>query len=122
MTAMKRLILEMGMGADLYGENYTKAACRAIDDAIRHSSLTLFRSLDLDHSLMQVNVTVGVQNPDAVDTEQVAAKLPRGNAHVTAVHGGQNITDNDNGTVSVIASVAIEATYPEAMLQKITNP
>ena len=41
---MKRIILEMGMGNDLYGEDYTKAACRAVEDAIRHSSLILFRS------------------------------------------------------------------------------
>ena len=34
---MKRLILEMGSGADLYGMDYTKAALRAFNDAIRHS-------------------------------------------------------------------------------------
>ena len=44
---MKRLILEMGTGNDLYGENYTKAANRAVQDALHHSSLVLFRSLDL---------------------------------------------------------------------------
>ena len=109
---MKRIILEMGMGADLYGEDYTKAACRAIDDAIRHSSLLLFRSLDLPHEKMQVNVTVGVQSPDEVDCDEVAKKLPRGQAHVRAVHGGQNISHDEFGTVSVIASVAIEALYP----------
>ena len=42
---MKRIILEMGTGNDLYGEDYTKAACRAVDDALHHSSLILFRSL-----------------------------------------------------------------------------
>ena len=114
---MTRLILEMGMGADLYGEDYTKAACRAVDDAIRHSSLTLFRSLDLDHEKMQVNVTVGVQKPEAVDADVVAAKLPRGKAMVTVTHGGQNVVDVENGTISVIASIAIEACYPEALLR-----
>ena len=109
---MKRIILEMGMGTDLYGEDYTKAACRAIDDAIRHSSLILFRSLDLPHEMMKVNVTVGVQQPDAVDKAQVAAKLPRGKAEVCVVHGGQNVIDEGNGTTSVIASVAVEAYYP----------
>ena len=29
---MKRLILEMGTGNDLYGEDYTKAANRAVQD------------------------------------------------------------------------------------------
>ena len=35
---MKRLILEMGIGTDLDGGDYTKAACRAVRDAIGHSS------------------------------------------------------------------------------------
>lgn len=108
---MKRLILEMGTGNDLYGQDYTKAACRAVQDAIHHSSLTLFRSLDLDHQAMQVNVTIAVQNPDAVDKDTVAAELPRGNARVTVVFGGLDVHDAAAGTVSVIANAAIEATY-----------
>ena len=70
---MKRLILEMGTGNDLYGEDYTKAANRAVQDALHHSSLVLFRSLGLPHEKMQVNVTIGVQKPDKVDTDAVAA-------------------------------------------------
>ena len=106
---MTRLILELGAGNDLYGEDYTKAACRAVQDALHHSSLTLFRTLDLAHSNMRVNVTIGVQHPDRVDAALVANELPRGKATVSVVHGGQNITDLKNGTVSVIASAAIEA-------------
>ena len=30
---MRRLILEMGMGNDLYGMDYTKASKRAVEDA-----------------------------------------------------------------------------------------
>ena len=60
---MKRIILEMGTGNDLYGEDYTKAACRAVDDALHHSSLTLFRSLGFDHADMDVRVTIAVQDP-----------------------------------------------------------
>ena len=41
----KRVILEMGAGNDLHGGNYTKAACRAVDDALHHSSLTMILSL-----------------------------------------------------------------------------
>ena len=106
---MKRLILELGAGNDLYGEDYTKAACRALQDALHHSSLTLFNSLDLDHADMQVNVTIGVQKPNKVDKGLVVAELPRGTAIVTVLTGGQNITDPTTGTVSVIATAAIEA-------------
>ena len=106
---MKRIILEMGMGNDLYGEDYTKAACRAVEDAIRHSSLILFHSLGFDHADMQVKVTIGVQHPDRVVTSIVAQKLPRGKAEVVAVRGGLNVIDAENNTCSVVATAAVEA-------------
>ena len=106
---MKRIILEMGMGNDLYGEDYTKAACRAVEDAIRHSSLILFRSLGFDHADMQVKVTIGVQQPAQVDTAVVAQKLPRGKVEVTAVKGGLNVVDAKNNSCSVVATAAVEA-------------
>ena len=43
--AEKRAILEMGSGAALHGGDYTKAATRAVYDAIHHSSLTFIKSL-----------------------------------------------------------------------------
>ena len=107
--SLQRLILETGIGTDLYGEDYTKAACRAVNDAIRHSSLPVFSSLGISHTEMTVKVTVGVQKPEQVDTAVVAAELPRGNAEVVAVFGGQNIEDTTNGSVSTIATVGIEA-------------
>lgn len=107
--SMERIILEMGAGNDLYGQDYTKAARRAVQDALHHSSIVFFRSLDIDSADMQVKVTIGVQEPDKVDAATVAADLPRGKAEVTVVFGGQNVVDADNGTTSVIATVAIEA-------------
>ena len=61
--ALQRVILEMGTGNDLHGGDYTKAALRAVQDAIHHSSLTLIRTLKLDAKKMQVEVTIGVQKP-----------------------------------------------------------
>ena len=106
---MKRLILEMGTGTDLYGGDYTKAACRAVRDAIGHSSISLFRSCGCNHRDMVVKVTIAVQAPDAVDAATVAEQLPRGNPEVTVVHGGLNIDDPQQETPTVIASAAIEA-------------
>ena len=106
---MKRLILEMGTGNDLYGGDYTKAACRAVQDALHHSSITLFRSLGYDHRDMLVKVTVGVQAPEMVDIERVLAELPRGTPEVKLVKGGLNVHDEENENVSVIATAAVEA-------------
>jgi len=62
--ALKRIILEMGSGNDLHGGDYTKAALRAVQDALHHSSLAFVRTLGLDIKTMQVEVIIGVQQPD----------------------------------------------------------
>ena len=106
---LKRIILEMGTGNDLYGEDYTKACRRAIQDALHHSSLTLFRSLGLDRDAMVVDVTVGVQKPEEVDVDALASEVPFGTINVKAVTGGLNVVDEEAGTTSVIASAAVAA-------------
>ena|SRR5689334_17685230 len=106
MTA-KRVILEMGTGNDLHGGNYTKAAVRAVQDAIHHSSLSLIRTLGLDSRKMQVEVTIGVQQPDKVDAEAVRAALPHGEVTVRVVKGGLDVPDESSADVAVIASAAI---------------
>ena len=106
---MKRLILEMGTGTDLYGGDYTKAACRAVRDAIGHSSISLFRSCGYNHRALVVNVKNAVQQPVASAWAGVAENLPRGNPEVTVVHGGLNVDDPLQETPTVIASAAIEA-------------
>lgn len=109
---MKRLILETGIGIDLYGQDATKAAIRGVNDAIRHSSLTLFTELGLNHTDMDVRVTVGVPDPSNLDTTKIAAELPRGNATVQGVKGGQHIPGPDGSPGAIVATVAIEAYYP----------
>ena len=106
---MKRLILEMGIGTDLYGGDYTKAACRAVRDAIGHSSISLFRSCGMNHRDMLVKVTIGVQDPSQVDADAVVASLPRGNPQVEVVHGGLNISDPKQDGPTIIASASVEA-------------
>jgi uncharacterized protein (TIGR02058 family) len=103
----KRVILEMGAGNDLHGGDYTKAALRAVQDAIHHSSLSLIRTLGLDSRKMQVEVTIGVQRPDRVDAERVKASLPHGTVIVKIVKGGLDVPDESSGDVAVIASAAI---------------
>ncbi|ABD57076.1 Lin0512 family protein [Jannaschia sp. CCS1] len=108
----QRFIIEMGMGNDQYGQDYTKAAARAIEDAIRHSAIPMFEATGLTHDQMRVQVTIGVQDPDAVDCAALADALPRGRATVTAVHGGLDVTNPDTGKTLVIASAAVEAFLP----------
>ena len=108
----QRFIIEMGMGNDLHGMDYQKAARRAIEDAFRHSTLPIFGATGLDHTEMRVQVTVGVQEPNKLDTEALSDLLPRGRTSINAVKGGQNITNPDSGETLVIATAAIEAFLP----------
>jgi uncharacterized protein (TIGR02058 family) len=106
--ARKRVILELGSGNDLHGGDYTKAALRAVQDAIHHSSLTMLRSLGIDaKTAMFVEVTIGVQQPDKVDLAAVRASLPHGIVTVKAVKGGLDVIDAEGGDHAVIAAAAV---------------
>ena len=107
-----RVIIEMGMGNDLHGMDYQKAARRAIEDAFRHSTLPIFATLDIPTNAMNVKVTVGVQEPDKLDTKALVDLLPRGQATVIAVKGGQNVANPATGDTAVIATAAIEVFLP----------
>jgi uncharacterized protein (TIGR02058 family) len=103
----KRVILEMGSGNDLHGGDYTKAAVRAVEDAIHHSSLTFIRTLGVDPRTMQVEVTIGVQQPQKVDAAVVKTALPHGQVTVNVIKGGLDVPDEEAGDVAVIASAAV---------------
>ena len=103
----KRVILEMGSGNDLHGGDYTKAAVRAVEDAIHHSSLTFIRTLGIGPRMMQVEVTIGVQRPDKVDAGVVKTVLPHGQVTVNVVKGGLDVPDDEARDVAVIASAAV---------------
>jgi uncharacterized protein (TIGR02058 family) len=86
----KRFIVEIGTGADLHGEDVTKAACRAVKDAISRSCLCgLVEILGIeDLKAIQVDILVACPKPDKVDLEQVKATVPIGQKTARAVEGG----------------------------------
>lgn len=108
---LKRVILEMGAGNDLHGGDYTKAALRAVQDALHHSSLSMIHSLGLDSKAMQVEVTIGVQKPEQVDAAAVKASLPRGQVTVKLVKGGLDVPAEGNHDLAVIAAAAIAVRF-----------
>ena len=103
--ALKRMVLQIGMGTDIRGADYTKAAVRALRDALWHNSLSVANALGQPTDAMQVEVTIGVPRPDLVDKEQVLAVLPHGTGTVNVVEGGLEIT-NDEGTNKTVAANA----------------
>jgi uncharacterized protein (TIGR02058 family) len=105
---MQRAILEMGTGNDLHGGDYTKAALRAVQDALHHSSLSFIRTLNIDKNQLFVNVKIGVQKPENVDAEQIKQSLPIGIVSVTVVKGGLDVPEDGINDLAVIATAAIE--------------
>ena len=103
---MKRVAVEIGMGTDIRGADYTKAAVRALRDALWHNSLSVAAALGKPTDSMFVDVLIGVPKPDLVDKAEVLSVLPHGTGKVTVVEGGLEIS-NDAGTSStVIANAA----------------
>jgi uncharacterized protein (TIGR02058 family) len=111
MMAKKRILIEFGMGSSLRRMDYSGAATRAIKDALWHNSINAAELFGFQKTDMIVDVTIGVQQPDAVDTDSLAATFPYGQISVQAVHGGLDVKKpNDDGT-TVIANAAIEVSF-----------
>ena len=75
--AAARMVLQIGMGTDIRGNEPTKAAVRALRDALWHNSLTITHALGIDVDAMRVKVTIGVPEPARVDKAVKAAQVGR---------------------------------------------
>lgn len=104
--ARKRMVVEFGIGTDLRGGDYTKAAIRALKDALWHNSLNIADAFGFPRDAMFVEVQIGVAKPEAVETSAVADILPYGSSSVTAVLGGMDVPTPDGEGITVIANAA----------------
>ena len=111
--ALKRYVTEMGMGVDVHGGDYTKAAKRAVSDAIRHCSLNFFRALDKSPDDMRITVKIGAANPTAVEVAAVAAELPYGTVEVEVSAGGLDVPSEDGADLMVIVNAAVLVNFEE---------
>ena len=113
---LKRVAVEFGLGTDLHGEDYTKAAVRALRDALWHNSLNMADALGFPREAMIVEVMIGVAEPDQVDKDAVAAVLPYGSASVKVEKGGLDVTraGGDGRTVMANAAAVVYFDIEEA--------
>ena len=98
------------MGTSLRRRDYTKAAVRAVEDALWHNSINLAELLGREKTEMLIDVEIGVQKPDDVDVARVAAVFPYGQVSVVAVAGGLDVPRPD-GNPTVIANAAISVSF-----------
>jgi len=119
--AMVRCVTEMGMGVDVHGLDYTKAATRAVFDAIHHSSLGFQRMLGKTADDMHVAVTIGVSKPDQVDHHLLSRAPCRPRRSVVAtvpVGRRQELVDGH----AVEARQAVQSGYGYGALTPFVGP
>jgi len=89
----KRFVVELGYGTDLHGCDVTKAARRAVRDAISRSCLCgLFEIAGLkDPGRMRVALKIGCPKPAEVDVEEVLKEIPFGSREMEVVSGGLSV-------------------------------
>jgi len=117
----KLFFIEIGMGADLHGQNVTKAAIRAVQNAIHHNSMPGLRSVlpggTLDNMKVRVRLAVPCDR-DKLDIAAIEAVLPYGQVTVEVVDGGMLTTSgvvlpdkDDKNDLIYIVNAAVEVGY-----------
>ena len=113
--ALKRFIIEMGMGVDQHGQEPTVAAARAVRNAIAHNALLGIMEIAglEDPNDMIVEVKVAVPYPEEVREEEVLSVLPFGKKSLTVETGGMVVDGlaiaslNDKNDEMLIAVAAV---------------
>lgn len=109
----KRYLLEFGTGIDLHGEDETKAAQRAVRNAIEWQSMVglgqlfKFKSWREMNEALLVDVTVAVPHPEKVDKEKVLTVLPEGKKQITVVEGGLRFPTTQTSELSRTHGVVV---------------
>ena len=104
--ALKRMALEIGMGTDIRGADSTKAAQRALRDALWRNTLSIARILGQEPEDMKIVVHIGVPHPETVDHDAVLSILPYGTATLNVTEGGLEMPNDEGTDTTLIAHAA----------------
>lgn len=117
----KVMFIEIGMGIDMHGQNVTKAAVRAVQNAIHHNSMPGLRSVLPGNDIhnMKVNVRLAVpSDKDKLDLETVRKALPYGEVSFEIVDGGMLTSSGvviaekeDKNDLAYIVIASVEVGY-----------
>jgi uncharacterized protein (TIGR02058 family) len=117
----KIFFIETGMGVDVHGQNVTKAAVRAVKNAIHTNSMPGIRSVLPDQSLdnMVVNIKLAIPcDHEKLDHEEVKRAIPYGKATVEVQDGGMLTTSGiilkdkeDKNDLMYIVNASVEVGY-----------
>ncbi len=121
--AQKSMVMEFGMGTDIRGDDYTKAAVRALQNALRQNTIRFAQVFGLEPQHMYVTVDIGVAKPDQVDKDAIAAVLPYGKATVNVVEGGLDTPREDAEGVTILANatVTVHLDLPDDVIEEAAS-
>ncbi|MAH83552.1 MAG: hypothetical protein CBB68_04220 [Rhodospirillaceae bacterium TMED8] len=119
-VSLKRLVLQLGQGTDIRGANNTKAAKRAVRNAISRNNLNIAETLGQPREQMDIQVIIGAPKPETVDKTAVAAVFPYGKIEVQCENGGLEIANpnTNDSTLLVHAAVIVRMEIPKPQLKK----
>ena len=115
------LFIQTGFGVDVHGQDITKAAVRAVFNAIHTNSMPGIRNLlpnqDLDN--MKVNIKLAVPcDQDKLDIDRVKKEIPYGSVSVEVLQGGMATTSGiyledkqDKNDLMYIVNASVETGY-----------
>lgn len=117
----KLVFIETGMGTDVHGQNITKAAVRAIKNAIHTNSMPGIRDILPEKSLdnMKINVKLAVPcDRDKLDHEEIKKAIPYGTVTIEVMDGGMLTTSGiyledkeDKNDMMYIVNASVEVGY-----------
>ncbi|MFD0869310.1 Uncharacterised protein [Chlamydia abortus] len=117
----KLFFIELGMGADLHGQDITNAAVRAVRNAIHSNSMPGLRSVLPDNDLNRMKVHIKLAVPcdkELLDVEQVKAVIPYGEVTVELIDGGMVTSSgivlpdkDDKNDLIYIVNASVEVGY-----------
>ena len=109
--ALKKMVVQFGMGTSIRSRNYTQAGARAIRDALWHHSLNVADAFGFPRTAMVIDAVVAVQRPDLVDEAELIKVFPYGQVSVRVVEGGLDVPKPSGDSISVIANAAITVSF-----------
>ena len=113
---LRRCLLEFGTGVDLHGKDSTKAAQRAVFDALRHCSVAFPRVFGYEPQMMSVEVNIAVPYHDTVRPQEVLREVPYGTKSINVVEGGLEVPhemQDDAATIMANAAIIVSLDVPE---------
>jgi len=105
--ALKRMVLQMGQGTDIRGADSTKAAERAVRDALWRNFLRIADVLGQPRENMDIQVLIGAPRPESIDKAVVAAVFPYGKIEVVCHDGGLEMANPEGTDTTLLAHAAV---------------